>query len=291
MIATSSRQGLETLLIDTEFARCEIALYGAQVLSFVPRADGRDLLWCSDARLSPGRPVRGGVPVCWPWFAKQDRPPDAAQHGFVRTMPWRITTCAERPDGQVRVVLSVAAPAEGWPGAPDWPVQCVPEIELLIGDALEISLRTVNGSASPVVLTQALHTYFRVGDVRGIGIDGLQGLRYLDKLRDFEEFGQFAPWRFEGACDRIYFGKTARHGIIDPVLARSIVVESRGSGSSVVWNPGADGIVALGDVPPPDWYRYVCVESANCAPLDRVTIPPGGETTLVQRISARAPGR
>ncbi|MFZ4760895.1 MAG: hypothetical protein ACOYLX_22235, partial [Burkholderiaceae bacterium] len=75
MIATSRWQGLETLLIDTELARCEIALNGAQVLSFVPRSDGRDLLWCSSGRLAPGRPVRGGVPVCWPWFAKQDRPP------------------------------------------------------------------------------------------------------------------------------------------------------------------------------------------------------------------------
>ena len=109
MITTSSWQGLETLLIDTGLARCEIALYGAQVLSFVPRADGRDLLWCSPARLAPGRPVRGGVPGCWPWCAKQDRPADAAQHGFVRRMTWRVATCAERADGQVRVLLQLAA--------------------------------------------------------------------------------------------------------------------------------------------------------------------------------------
>ncbi|HYF59080.1 MAG TPA: D-hexose-6-phosphate mutarotase [Burkholderiaceae bacterium] len=287
MLTTSSWQGLETLLIDTAYARCEIALFGAQVLSFVPRDDGRDLLWCSDAKLAPGRPVRGGVPVCWPWFAKQDRPPDAVQHGFVRRMTWRLATCAERLDGRVRVVLTLAAPPEGWPDGQDWPAGCAPELELVVGAELEMSLRTVNATEAPVVLTQALHTYFRVGDVRRIGIEGLQGLRYLDKLRDFDEFGQFAPWRFEGACDRIYLESGPTHRIDDPVLGRSIVVESLGSASTVVWNPGAEGIAALGDVPLADWYRYVCVEAGNCAPLDRVTLPPGGETTLVQRISAR----
>jgi glucose-6-phosphate 1-epimerase len=286
MITTSSWQGLETLLIDTGLARCEIALYGAQVLSFVPRADGRDLLWCSPARLEPGRPVRGGVPVCWPWFAKQDRPADAAQHGFVRRMNWRVATCAERADGQVRVLLQLAAPAGGWPDGLGWPVACVPELELLVGEALQMSLRTVNGSDAPVTLTQALHTYFRVGDVRRAGIEGLQGLRYLDKLREFAEFGQDVAWTFEGACDRIYLRSGARHRIDDPVLGRSILVESRHASSTVVWNPGAEGIGALGDVPLADWYQYLCVEAGNCAPLDRVTLGPGEETTLLQRISA-----
>jgi glucose-6-phosphate 1-epimerase len=256
------------------------------VLSFVPRGDGRDLLWCSPARLEPGRPVRGGVPVCWPWFAKQDRPADAAQHGFVRRMTWRVATCAERADGQVRVLLQLAAPAGGWPDGLGWPVACVPELELLVGDALQMSLRTVNGSDVPVTLTQALHTYFRVGDVRRAGIEGLQGLRYLDKLREFAEFGQDVAWTFEGACDRIYLRSGARHRIDDPVLGRSILVESRHASSTVVWNPGADGIGALGDVPLADWYQYLCVEAGNCAPLDRVTLGPGEETTLVQRISA-----
>lgn len=290
MITASRWQGLETLLVDTELARCEISLQGGQVLSFVPRADGRDLLWCSASRLAPGRPVRGGVPVCWPWFARQERPPEAVQHGFVRRMAWRASTCAERPDGRVRVVLQVEPPAGGWPDGLGWPAACRPELELVIGEALEMSLRTVNGSAEAVVLTQALHTYFRVGDVRRIAIEGLQGLRFLDKLRDFGEFAQQAPWGFEGACDRIYLRSGARHVIDDPVLDRTLLVESERSSSTVVWNPGAEGIGALGDVPLADWYQYVCVEAANCAPLDRVTLGPGEETRLVQRISARPRG-
>jgi glucose-6-phosphate 1-epimerase len=286
MIVTSSWQGLETLLIDNELARCEIALYGGQVLSFMPRTDGRDVLWCSPARLTPGRPVRGGVPVCWPWFAKQDRPPDAVQHGFVRKMRWRVTTCAERPDGQVRVVLQIAALPEGWPDGLGWPAECVPELEVLVGDALEMSLRTVNRSEASVTLTQALHSYFRVGDVRRVQVHGLQGLRYLDKLREFGEFTQDAPWAFEDACDRIYLRSGSTQRIDDPVLGRSIVIETERSSTTVVWNPGARDVAALGDVPHADWYQFLCVEAGNCAPLDRVTLGPGEETRLVQRIRA-----
>lgn len=285
MIATSAWQGLQTLLIDTPLARCEIALFGAQVLSFVPRHDGRDLLWCSSARRAPERPVRGGIPLCWPWFARQDRPDTAVQHGFVRRMRWRVTTCAERPDGRVRVAMQLAAPESGWPDGLGWPPSCVPELEVLVGEALEVSLHTINRSEQPVTLTQALHTYFRVGDVRRSGIVGLEGLHYLDKLRDFAPFEQEGPWRFENACDRIYLRSRGTQRIDDPVLGRSIVVASQYSASTVVWNPGEQGIGALGDVPVADWYQYVCVESANTAPLDRVELPPGSSATLTQRIA------
>jgi glucose-6-phosphate 1-epimerase len=290
VIVSSRFQQLDTLLIDTGLARCEIALFGAQVLSFTPRSDGRDLLWCSDARLASGRPVRGGIPVCWPWFARQGVGPEAPQHGFVRTMRWRVATCAERPDGQVRVLLTLDPRADGWPGGAGWPGACTPELEVLVGDALEVSLRTVNASAETVRLTQALHTYFRVGDVRRTDVHGLQGVRYLDKLRGFDEFGQDTPWGFENACDRIYIRCGARHVIDDPILDRSVVVETRRSASTVVWNPGAEGIAALGDVPLSDWYQYLCVEAANCGPLDGVTLAPGDETTLVQRITSAPRG-
>jgi len=286
MIVRSSFQGLETLLIDTPLARCEIALFGAQVLSFIPRSDGRDLLWCSPASLTAGRPVRGGVPLCWPWFARQDKPDSAVQHGFVRKMPWAVTSFGESSDGEARVVLELDAPRSGWPDGLDWPVSCTPRFEARIGSSLEMALFTRNDSRQTLSLTQALHTYFRVGDVRRIGIDGLQGLSYLDKLRDFNAFTQSDAWNFEGACDRIYLRAGASQRIEDPVLGRAICIESAHSASAVVWNPGADGIAALGDVPLADWYQYVCVEAGNCAPLDRVNLPPGATAVIGQRISA-----
>jgi len=280
VIHRSSHQRLETLLIDTELARCEIALFGAQVLSFVPRRDGRDLLWCSPARLKPGRAVRGGVPVCWPWFARQGVADGAPQHGFVRTSVWHADSVVEQHDGSVSVTLSIEPAFEGWPAT------CAPTLTVTVGNALTMTLETRNDSARPVTLTQALHTYFRVGDVREAGIEGLLGLRYLDKIEGFAEFIQRGPWRFDTACDRIYLASGPRHVIDDPILGRAIVVESEGSASTVVWNAGPAGIGALGDVPLTDWYQYLCVEAANCGPLDSVTLAPGASTRLTQRLSA-----
>jgi glucose-6-phosphate 1-epimerase len=288
MIVRSTWQGLETVLIDTPLARCEIALYGAQVLSFIPKSDGRDLLWCSSARLEPSRPVRGGAPICWPWFARQDRDDASAQHGFVRRMHWSVGGIEERADSSVRIVLYLDTPAAGWPQAADWPRECTPEFEADIGTALQLCLTTRNRSDRALSLTQALHTYFRVGDVRQTALEGLRGRRYLDKLRNFDEFEQHDEWSFQDACDRIYLDTDSVHRIDDPVLKRSIRIESMHSASTVVWNPGASDIAALTDVPLADWYQYLCVEAGNCAPLDRVRLAPGGTTKLVQKISSAA---
>lgn len=288
MIQHSRWQGLPTLLIDTPLARCELSLFGAQVLSFIPKSDGRDLLWCSSSRLTPGRPVRGGVPICWPWFARQDQSQHAVQHGFVRKMSWTLGEVTEQADGSVSLTLSLVAPADGWPEGEGWPSGCTPSLTVQIGDALDIRLSTRNDSAQTVSITQALHTYFRVGDVRRAHLIGLQGLNYLDKLRDFGEFTQDAPWTFQSACDRIYLRTGAQHRIDDPVLGRSLLIDSVHSASTVVWNPGADGIAALGDVPHADWYQYLCVEAGNCAPLDRVVLAPGERTVIGQRLRAQA---
>jgi glucose-6-phosphate 1-epimerase len=288
MIHRSAWQGLDTLLIDTPLARCEIALFGAQVLSFTPRADGRDLLWYSQSRLAPGRPVRGGVPLCWPWFARQDQPEQAVQHGFVRKILWEVCEHREAPDGKVHIALAPQSSQTPFPDSADWPLACHPRFEVVVGETLEMSLHTINDSPQALSLTQALHTYFRVGDVRRVTVEGLQGLQYLDKLQNFAELEQTEPWRFDTACDRIYLRSGSRHRIQDPVLGRTIVIDSGHSASTVVWNPGADGIASLGDVPLNDWYQYLCIEAGNCAPLDRVALASGGKAVLTQRIGCEA---
>jgi glucose-6-phosphate 1-epimerase len=254
----------------------------------MPKSDGRDLLWCSDARLEPGRPIRGGIPVCWPWFARQGVAASAPQHGFVRTLPWSVEAVDERAS-EAAVTLTLVPEPGAFDALPDdlrqgWPLRCRPRLVLTIGEALTVSLETVNDSDRRLRLTQALHSYFRVGDVASIGIDGLQGLRYLDKVENFAEFVQAGPWRFVDACDRIYLQSPGRHTLDDPVLGRRLRIEAHGSGSSVVWNPGAAGVLAFADIPPGDWFHYVCVEAANCGPLDVVDLAPGARARITQRI-------
>jgi glucose-6-phosphate 1-epimerase len=285
MIIDSRWQGLPTLLIDTPLARCEIGLQGAQVLSFIPAQDGRDLLWCSPARLQPGRPVRGGIPVCWPWFSRQGQVPSAVQHGFARRMPWALRHARESADGTVQVVLELVAPRGGWPQS-DWPAACTAQLQLEIGSALTVRLISRNDSDTPVRLTQALHTYLRVGDVHHARLHGLEGRDYLDNLQGLARFTQHAPWQFDEACDRIYLETASEHRIEDPLLQRTIRITTQGSGSTVVWNAGAPGYAALGDVPAHAWPGYLCVEAANCEPHDPVILEPGARAELVQILSA-----
>ena len=286
MIHLTTSRGGDSIWVDTPLARCEIALLGAQVLSYLPKAHGRDLLWCSDGPLAPHQPPHGGIPLCWPWFAKQDRPPEAVQHGFARLRGWRLQASSESPEGEAELLLTLNPKASDL-RADDWPPDCEPSVRVRIGTSLEIRLRTENRSTQTLSLTQALHTYLRVGDVRAVRVEGLQGLRYLDKLRDFEAYVQNEPWRFETACDRIYQGSGPLHRLDDPVLGRSLVLASTGSASTVVWNPGAVGVEALQDVAPADWPGFLCIETANCAPADRVSLPPGASTELRLQLFAQ----
>jgi glucose-6-phosphate 1-epimerase len=288
MILESRWQGLSTLLIDTPLARCEIGLQGAQVLSYVPAPDGRDLLWCSPARLQPGRPVRGGIPLCWPWFSRQGQAASAVQHGFARRMRWELRQAQESADGTVLVTLALTPPTGGWPDS-DWPEACTAEARISIGAELTVRLISRNDSDGPVRLTQALHTYLSVGDVRQTTLSGLQGLEYLDNLQGLKRFVQDSEWRFgdgaQMACDRIYLATGSQHLLTDPVLERRISVRSSGSSSTVVWNAGPQGILALGDVPAQAWPGYLCVEAANCLPQDAITLAPGAQTELAQTLA------
>jgi glucose-6-phosphate 1-epimerase len=323
MIIESSWQGLPTLLIDTGLARCEISLQGAQVLSFIPKAEGRDLLWCSPARLQPGRPVRGGIPICWPWFSRQGRPPSSAQHGFARRMPWTLESVTDRPEraatpgpvetpgrvetprsadtpGPVEVRLRLQASSGAWPEA-DWPAACEVSVCITVGASLSVRLITHNDSQESLRLTQALHTYLRVGDVRSTRLSGLKGREYLDNLQGLKRFRQEEDWRFGTtleagrarvlACDRIYLQTQAEHLLDDPILARQIRIGSQSNASTVVWNAGPEGILALGDVPAEAWPGYLCVEAAHCLPEDAVDLPPGAQAELSQTLSVIASGQ
>jgi D-hexose-6-phosphate mutarotase len=181
------------------------------------------------------------------------------------------------------VVLELLAPRGGWPQS-DWPAACTAELHLEISSALTVRLISRNNSDTPVRLTQALHTYLRVGDVHHTALHGLQGRDYLDNLQGLARFTQHAPWQFDEACDRIYLDTASQHVLEDPLLQRTIRITTQGSGSTVVWNAGASGYAALGDVPAHAWPDYLCVEAANCEPHDPILLAPGAHTELAQTL-------
>ena len=271
--------GLTRAVVDNPFARCEIFLQGAHVTSFHPH-DADELLWMSrSARFEPGRAIRGGVPLCWPWFGPH--PDDAAlpQHGFARTAAWTLfgTTINGRGETVLRFGLQ-----DGDASRKLFPHAFTLEYAVTVGRALNMELTTRNDGETPLVLTQALHTYLRVGDIGAAGIEGLEGKRYADKVEEGATKLQEGRVRITSEVDRVYEDADPSCRLADG--ERTVELSKSGSGSTVVWNPWRDKAAAMADFDDEGYRRMVCIETAN-AGSDRRVLEPGESHTIAQIIS------
>lgn len=246
-----------------------VAQQGAQILSY-QQGEQPPLIWLSpDAAYQRGQSVRGGVPVCWPWFGDLRRNPHAVQahyhleqapaHGLVRALDWELLGIDEEDEA---VTLRFAydtrtQPLEGWPR--DVGLTFV----VRLADDLGMSLETHNRGTEPLTLSQALHSYFAVSDVRQVSVEGLQGCRYIDSLQDWQELRQQEALLFDAETDRIYFDTAARLSIVDPGWGRRIHLDARGSRSAVLWNPWVDKAKRLSQFPDEAWQNMLCIETAN----------------------------
>jgi glucose-6-phosphate 1-epimerase len=264
------------LLLDAPGAQAELALQGAHVLRYA-RTGEPPLLWVSrEAIFAPGKAIRGGVPICWPWFGPHPTDPARPQHGFVRTALWELReTGADEAATWARLGLRDSEASRAlWPHAFDL------ELAVRVSDRLAIALTARNSGDAPISCGGALHSYFTVGDVTRIEIAGLDGTRYIDKLDGGAEKAQAGPVSIAGEVDRVYLDTQAACTIIDPALLRRITVEKGGSRTTVVWNPWAEKARALKDFADDEYSGMVCVETAN-AEGDAVEIAPGATHTLV----------
>lgn len=268
-----------------------VAQQGAQILSY-QQGEQPPLIWLSpDAAYQRGQSVRGGVPVCWPWFGDLRRNPQAVQahyhleqapaHGLVRALDWELLGIDEGGDA---VTLRFAydtrtQPLEGWPR--DVGLTFV----VRLADDLGMSLETHNRGTEPLTLSQALHSYFAVSDVRQVSVEGLQGCRYIDTLQDWQELRQQEALVFDAETDRIYFDTSARLSIIDPGWGRRIHLDARGSRSAVLWNPWVDKAKRLSQFPDDAWQNMLCIETANVLE-DVVQLNAGERHRLELRVSS-----
>lgn len=262
-----------------------VSLYGGHVLSYQP-AGQPEVMWLSPlAEYVAGKAIRGGVPVIWPWFGPH--PTDAAQssHGFARRMMWTVTGAGEE-NGRLFLTLTLPCTEET---LAIWPHRFELTLTIWLDTSLEIQLTTVNRDAGSVDITDALHTYFAVADVRQIEITGLEGADYLDNLAQWTRRPQFGPVTFAEEVDRIYVATTAVCTIHDPVQGRVIEIDKRGSHSTVVWNPWSEKAAGMGDFPDDGYLNMVCVETAN-AGSDLIRLAPDASHTLTQLIRSRRLG-
>lgn len=279
-VSSGQFQGLDAWLVETPQATAAISVFGGQLLSFVPKGQP-DVMWLSPKRAALPTPIRGGSPVCWPYFGRQGQGDDVPAHGFVRTLPWELQQARRLDDGSIELTL---AP----PALDNLGLRLTMTVR--VGRELRQQLVTENTGKAPATITQALHNYFRVGDASKVDVDGVDGLDYLDKFENYAQSRrQQGPWslrdpRDPGRSDRIYTQAGGHYVLRDPVLKRRIDIRTEGSRSLVAWNPGADAAAKMADVGD-GWRDYVCLEAANAGP-DVITIAPGDRHTLVQTLSS-----
>jgi glucose-6-phosphate 1-epimerase len=277
--------GHACLQLNTRFGAAIVALHGAHLLSWLPTGQ-RDVFWLSPQALPEPAAIRGGVPVCWPWFAKQGQPASVAQHGPVRNLPWQISAIHSCSDEEISLSLQPRDDNSLVSAAPGLQVG----LRITLGQTLKQTLHTHNLGRQPYALTQALHSYFAVGHAAQAGIEGLSGLPYQDRLRDLAFDVQRTPFALDQACDRTYAHPDAsvqdcqRYELVDPVWQRRIVIDTQGSQSVVVWNPGSAGARKMADVPDDGWQDFFCVETSN-AGADVVVLAAGAAHSLGHTLS------
>ena len=258
-----------------------VALQGAQVLSWTPAGTNVDVLWLSpQSRIGTGKPLRGGIPVCWPWFgAHPDPTSGAGAHGFVRAADWRVLqTKISETLANVTLGFELSQTHEAQLGGP-----ASLQLDVIVATALDVSLTTQNIGTAPISISEALHSYFTVGDIASVELTGLEGRQYLDQLSNkaFEQTGSIA---IPAETDRIYWNTLDTIVIHDAGLNRRIAISKTGSASTVVWNPWQEKSARLGDMADGAFRHIVCVETANVGPHNLVSIAPGQSHTMAMRV-------
>jgi glucose-6-phosphate 1-epimerase len=259
----SGNGGLRRAVISTPLAEAHVYLHGAHVTHFQPRGQGPVLFVSRKAIFAAGKPIRGGVPVCFPWFGNKEDDPQAALHGTVRLREWEVE--ATTPDS---ITLRTSEPP------------FVVRHVVTVRETLTMSLAVQNTGNTPARFEEALHSYFAVSDVRRVTIEGLAGAEYLDKTDGFKRKREGTGlMRLTQEPDRLYLNTTTTCVVDDPGWQRKLIIEKRNSAATVVWNPWEKRAAAIPDFAADEWPGMLCIETVN-ARENAVTLPAGETHTM-----------
>lgn len=256
--------GLIFAQISNDHAGASLCLQGAHLVNWQPRSQAVPVIWLSrDARLAVGKSIRGGVPICWPWFGAHATEPGFPAHGYARTTSWQVIESGTEPHGETRLTLRLM---ENEKMREQWPYSCTLSLTVTVGETLRMELSTENCGGTDFVISEALHAYFKIGDIGSVHITGLSGCNYWDKAGVSTLKRQEGTIQFSGETDRIYINTAAACVIEDEMLMRRIHIAKSGSLSTVVWTPWTAKAERMGDLGQPGgWREMLCVESANAA--------------------------
>jgi glucose-6-phosphate 1-epimerase len=258
----------------------EIYLHGGHVTRWKPASTDEVMFLSGLTNWSAAKAIRGGVPICFPWFGPKLDQLTAPQHGFARTREWVLEKVAETVDG---IVVEVSDSSDEHTRSL-WPYEFQIFHRVTFGPTLKMELEVRNTGAKSFTFEEAQHSYFQVGDVRQIAVQGLENVRYLDKTDDSRIKQQKGDITFCGETDRVYLDVTGGTNIEDRVLKRRIMVSKSASKATVIWNPWTEKARALADLGKDDWQRMVCVETCNLQE-SAITLEPGQSHIMQTEIS------
>jgi glucose-6-phosphate 1-epimerase len=273
----AGRGGLPAVQVATPAASGTVYLHGAHVAAWQP-AGFDEVLWLSQKSLwETGKPIRGGVPICFPWFGPRK---DGPGHGTARLQAWEIESVRQEPAGvTVCLFLRQDDAARGF-----WPHDFLLRHRITFGTELIMSLELTNMDAAPLTAEEALHTYFAVGDVRQVRIAGLTGVDYLDKTDGAKTKRQEGDITITAETDRVYLETAGSVTVEDPVQRRRIIISKSNSRDTVVWNPWVAKAKAMLDFGDEEWPGMLCVETCNVG-AHGVTLAQGQTHVMTARIA------
>jgi glucose-6-phosphate 1-epimerase len=273
----SGRGNLPTVQVSTPAATGTVYLHGAHVAAWKP-AGFDEVLWLSaKSHWEAAKPIRGGVPVCFPWFGPRK---DAPAHGMARLRAWELESIRQEASG-VTVSLTLRQDADS---RVFWPHDFLLRHRVTFGTHLTMALELTNAGAAPCTADEALHTYFAVGDVRQIRITGLAGARYIDKVDNARPNTQEGDITITAETDRVYLDTRSTVTIDDPVKRRRITIAKENSRATVIWNPWIAKAKAMPDFGDDEWPGMLCVETCNVVDHP-VTVAPGQTHIMTARIA------
>jgi glucose-6-phosphate 1-epimerase len=258
-------------IIKTDLAEAIIYLNGAHITHYQPAGHAPVLFLSSKSNFIPGKAIRGGIPIIYPWFGPKKDDPTAPMHGFARTSQWQVeSTIATANTIQLKLSLNQL------------------RFTISIGRNLHVSLEVYNDSSAPLTFEEALHTYLAVSDVRTCIIAGLTGQTFIDKTANHQRKVDDAhSLRLQGETDRVYVNSETDCRIIDPIARRYINILKHNSATTVVWNPWIEKAKKMSDFGDDEWQNMLCVESANAAD-NAITVAPGATHSMSATLSVQS---
>lgn len=266
--------------ISTPQATATVYLQGAHVAAWQPKGQQPAIFLSRKSDFAPGKPIRGGVPIAFPWFAARHDGKTGPSHGFARIQDWTLAFAAlAGEDLHMTFTLGPTEISRSL-GYDNFRLA----YQLAIGRTLTMQLTVVNDATVPLVFEEALHTYYAVADIHEVTLNGLDGVTYLDKNDNLQAKAQHGAIIITEPTDRVYLNTTSPCILHDTAGKRRIVVAKTGSNTTVVWNPWESGALKLPDLDPTEWHEFLAVETVNAA-ANAVTLAPGAKHVMEAHVS------